>query len=473
MPKNVKNKKAKEPKISFLAKLEAGQERTHFFENFSLLIGSGMDVLVALDSALAETRTKSMRMIVGQVKEKINNGEPVWRAFESTGFLASHVISLIRIGEEAGRLPENLAVISVQQQKENTFRSKLFSAMLYPAITLSLTLIVGILIAWFILPRLAIVFDQLNITLPLITKLVIGFGRFLSDYGIIAVPVAIILVVSGFYLLFANPKTRIYGEKLIGIVPGAQRIIREIEVARLGYILGTLLEAGLPVLDALRSIRDATPFITYQRFYDQIFHHIEQGDSFRSSFKGIKKIDRLLPVPIQQLISSSEQSGNLAKSLLEIGRRYEDRIDNTSKNLVVILEPVLLVVVWVGVVTVAVAVILPIYSLVGQFNGSSAVNPNPQQDVGAIESSSQQVTGDAGQVAGATTNLGWIVTIEAVVPVEVVDRPAEAGQVIATAFPADSYFSQEMSGGWYKIKLPSGQVGWIDFDSVSAVSLDE
>ncbi|MCA9388502.1 type II secretion system F family protein [Candidatus Berkelbacteria bacterium] len=485
MSKKPNQKPGKNSKqISFLTKLEASQERNAFLENFSMLIGSGMDVLVALDASLAEARTPGMKQIISGIKSDIENGEPVWKAFQRTEFLPAHIISLIKIGEEAGRLPENLSVISIQQQKESSFRSKLFSAMLYPAIVFGVTIIVGILISWFILPRLATVFSQLNIDLPLVTKIVIGFGDFLSRYGFVAVPLAILAVLGLFYYLFIRPKSRVYGEKLLRFLPGAQRVVREIEVARLGYVLGTLLEAGLPVLEALRSVTDATPFVTYQQLYGHIYDKIEQGNSFRNSFKDFADIDKLLPVPIQQLVASSEQSGNLAKALLKIGQRYEDRIENTSKNLVVVLEPVLLVFVWLGVVAVAVAVILPIYSLVGQFNGSQTASspPAPTQDLSAEDVKDLQnapaprsqdpafTESENGQVAGAATGQGWIIMVGSEMVVSVKDRPAEAGQIIGNIKSGDSYFAAEKSNGWFKINFRGG-VGWVSQQTVKVRDL--
>jgi type II secretory pathway component PulF len=92
------------------------------------------------------------------------------------------------------------------------------------------------------------------------------------------------------------------------------------------------------------------------------------GNSFEKSFQAYAGIDNLIPQPIQQLIISGEQSGNLNKTLIKVGKMLEAKSDTTTKNLTIIMEPILLVIVWAGVVSVAFAVILPIYSLVGGLN---------------------------------------------------------------------------------------------------------
>jgi type II secretory pathway component PulF len=162
-----------------------------------------------------------------------------------------------------------------------------------------------------------------------------------------------------------NPKSKFLGEYIVFSVPGVKGLLLEVEVARFGYLLGTLLEAGLPVTRAIDSLASASEVIRYKRFYIHLRDSVDMGNSFQKSFASYKKIDVLIPQPMQQLTVSGEQSGNLNKTLIKIGQMYEMKSDTTTKNLTIIMEPILLVIVWAGVVCVAFAVILPIYSLVG------------------------------------------------------------------------------------------------------------
>ena len=143
------------------------------------------------------------------------------------------------------------------------------------------------------------------------------------------------------------------------------------ELARFGYLLGSLLEAGMPIVDSIKSIKETVSFYNYRKFYSFLENSIEEGNSFQKSFSSYKKINKLFPSPIQQIIIAAEKSGHLSDALKKIGNVFEERLENTTKNLAVILEPILLVIVWFGVMAVAFAVILPIYGLIGglqQFN---------------------------------------------------------------------------------------------------------
>lgn len=133
-------------------------------------------------------------------------------------------------------------------------------------------------------------------------------------------------------------------------------------------MLGTLLSSGIPVIDAFSSLISATTSSIYIKLYQHMHNRVAQGNSFQKSLSLYKDSRKLIPAPIQQMIIVSEQSGNLPETFLKIGQNSEQKIDNTAKNLSVMLEPVLLIIVWLGVLAVALAVILPIYSLIGGLN---------------------------------------------------------------------------------------------------------
>jgi type II secretory pathway component PulF len=220
-------------------------------------------------------------------------------------------------------------------------------------------------VAWFLLPRLAVTFDQLHVKLPFISKVLIAVGLFLKSYGFIAVPLLFIVVGIVGYVLFVAPKTRSIGRRLLFKVPGISRLMREVETAQFGYLLGTLLEAGLPVTQAITLLADSTSSPAHQAFYKYLSQSLDNGFSFKEALEKYKDADKIVPPAVQQMIIAGERSGSLSEVLITIGRNYEEKSDITTQNLEAILEPILLIIVWLGVMGVAVAVIMPIYSLVG------------------------------------------------------------------------------------------------------------
>lgn len=346
----------------------AAKDKQFFLENLSLLTGSGLGVAQSLEAIEFEMKTRHMREITAVMRRNLESGYPLWHALEIANLFPTYTIALLKIGEESGRLSENLKIIGNQQAKETTFKSQLRAAMMYPLFVLMLTLVIGIGIAWFILPKLANVFSSINAKLPLITRVVLKLGEILQNYGWLIIPLSLLVGGLCFYLLFLNRKTNYLGKNFLCRLPGIGRLIQELEVARFGYLLGTLLDAGIQVTQALDSLEKATAFPHYQALYSHLRRQIDQGDSFKTGLASFSASGRLIPRPIQQLVVAGEQSGSLTDILGQISRAYEAKVEITTKNLTVILEPILLLIVWLGVLGVALSVILPVYGLIGGFN---------------------------------------------------------------------------------------------------------
>ncbi len=345
----------------------AGSDRHLFLGQLNLLLASGMGLTQALETAAEEATSARARALIGEMRRNVDAGEPLWRALEQARVFSPPVIALLRVGESSGTLVRNLRVVVEQEDQERFFRGRVRSALLYPAFVLSVTGVVGTAIAWFILPRLSFLFAQMKIEIPLMTRVLIRVGIFLGKYGYVVIPLIGAALAAAFYLLFVFPRTKEYGERLLRVVPGVGRLIQEVETARFGYVLGTLLRVGVPLPQALDALEHTTQLGAYQRLYAHLRRRTEEGFTFQNGFQAFPDSRALIPRPVQQLVAASEQSGSLVETLESVHRAYREKTDATSKDLAVILEPVMLVIVWLGVVFVALAVILPIYGLVGGF----------------------------------------------------------------------------------------------------------
>jgi len=360
---NVKIVEAATPKIrKFHIR---GKEREYFTTNLALLLKANVPVGEALQSLRETSQSRALKEALEQMKHDIAEGMSLWKALERCNVVPAQTLALVQLGEQSGNLIENLLVAAKQEEKQRIFKSKVRSALLYPGFVLGITGVVGLGVAWFLLPRLAETFAQLGADLPLISVILIGFGIFLKNNGLWAIPLGLALAALCGYILFGAPRTRGLGQRLLYRTPGVSRLLYEVEIAQFGYLLGTLLQAGLSVTQALRLLQDATSATRYKKFYDYLTRSFEDGYSFKVSLPKYKHGTKLLPPTVQQMVIAGERSGALPETLLNMGAIYEEKADASTANLEVILEPILLVVVWLGVLGVAVAVILPIYSLVG------------------------------------------------------------------------------------------------------------
>jgi len=341
------------------------KEREYFIENLSMLLLSGMGISAALSAIQTEIRSRAGKQTIEHIKNSLLDGTPLSKVLSDTHFFSNSGIALIRLGEQSGTLAESIKIVASDDAKERMFRSRIRSAMIYPMFVLILACVVGVGVAWFVLPKLSHVFGQMNIVLPFLTRMLIGLGNFLEQNGIIVIPIALAILFILFFFLFVFSGTKRVGEFLLLKLPGVSRLIKEMQIARFGSTLGTMLAAGIPILDSLRSLQGSAFFYRYKKMFKAIEIGVSEGKTISTTLGEIKRSGALIPIPIQQLIRAGEQSGSLPESLKKVGEIFEAKTEVSTKNFAVLVEPVLLVLVWFGVLFIALAVFLPLYSLLG------------------------------------------------------------------------------------------------------------
>ncbi len=341
-----------------------GREKNALIQNLATMLDAGLPLVDSLKTLLADTRSRAGRHLLQGIVELVESGSPLWRAFDDQHCFSPDVIALVRVGEEAGSLAQNMGYLAVQQEKDQALRSKVRMAMIYPTIVLTVMFIIVMGLGLFVLPNLIGVLTSLNVPLPLVTRMLIAFTNFFSTQGPIAVPAMIAGIV---IMIILGKFTRLNGaaQWVMFQIPGIGRLAREATIARFGVILGGLLQAGVPLVDAIRSLAEVTSVVSYRAFYLSLLEHVNLGDSFGKSFVAIPGSATLLPITVQQLVTTGERSGSLVKILLKIADIYEKKANDTAQKLPVILEPMLLLLIGVLVGTIAIAIIVPIYSIVG------------------------------------------------------------------------------------------------------------
>lgn len=341
-----------------------GRERNRFVENLATLLNAGLTITECLKTIELEVRAKPMKKIIQNIQTEVESGSALWRAMDKQNFFSPYTLALIRIGEEAGSLARNMEYLAEQQEKDRALRAKVKMAMIYPSIVLTLTFVITIGLAWFVLPKLVTVLTSLNTELPFITRMIIAIADFFTKHGIVAVPLFLLACV---FLVLICRYTGLRGptQQFVFRIPGIGTLGRTATIARFGVILGSLLKAGVPLIEAIRSMANVTDIVAYRAFYEKLAREIESGQSFAKAFEAIPTTTKLLPISVQQLVVTGEKSGALADMLMKIAQIYERKAEETAQRLPVILEPMLLFFIGGVVATVAFAIIVPIYSIVG------------------------------------------------------------------------------------------------------------
>ena len=346
-----------------------GRQRTAFIDNLATMMDAGLPLLDALRALQTEANKKPMKKLIGYVIVAIETGSPLWRAMEAQYFFKPQEIAMVRVGEEAGNLVENLQYLAEQEEKDRGLSSKVKTAMIYPIIVLVMLTVIVFGLGLFILPNLVQVLKSLGADLPLTTRIIIAGTEYLSTHSRTIVP-SFFGGIFVFAILAKFSPLKVAVQWGLLHTPGVGALIREATLSRFGVVMGGLLQAGVPVTDALSSLVGVTGLARYHRFYTRLLEQVELGDSFATSFEKIRGTKQCLPPSVQQLVVTGEQSGSLTKVMLKIAEIHEKHAASIAEKLPVIIEPMLLIFVGGLVAAIALGVLGPIYSVVGNIGNA-------------------------------------------------------------------------------------------------------
>lgn len=325
---------------------------------------------VNLDDALttvADQANPDLAKLIKKVKADVDNGTSLGDSFAKYPKIFDRFfVSLVKAGEVSGTLEENLGFLAEQMGKNFSLKRKVQGALLYPTLVLSATFAMGIGISWFVLPKLIDMFSSFEITLPLSTRILMWFAFFMRDYGIIVVPGLMGLIMLFLALLrIKNIRRRWDGWVLK--IPFIGKVISYGEMGKFSRNLGTLLKSGLPVTEAFKVTINTLSNLKFIDDLSEVMEEVEEGKSVATAMSD-KKYSQFGKLATR-MIGVGEKSGNLEEMLLYLSVYYDEEIDNVSKNLTTLLEPVLLLIIGLIVGFVAMAIISPIYTMVGSVGG--------------------------------------------------------------------------------------------------------
>jgi type II secretory pathway component PulF len=334
-----------------------------FIQNLSVLVSAGLTIPAALSSVLEETRDGRMASAIREIQDSVDEGKPFSTALREAGIASTYTEALISIGEESGRLSENLQIAAEQNEKETEFRSRIRSALLYSSFVLMVALVIGVGISWYVLPQIASFFVAFHVPLPFVTRVIIGVGLFLKTYGYVVVPLFFCIILGLSYFLFSFPKTRFIGHMILFHIPLFKNLIRDTEISRFGFITGTMMRAGVPLPKVFDILPTTTTFQNYRNLYVFIGERLQEGYSFQRAFQEYPGLKKVMPSAVRQMIVAAERSGALSDTLIQIGGIYERRVDAASRNIPAFLEPALLLVIGLFVAILALGILMPIYRI--------------------------------------------------------------------------------------------------------------
>lgn len=338
------------------------QDVVFFTRQLASMLSSGLTLIKALEILKDQIENKAMYEVVSGIIADVEGGKSFSLAISSYPEVFSNIyISIVKAGESSGLLDRVLLRLADNLEKQQKLRSTIRGALLYPVIVVVLMVVVVFVMMIFVIPQLSLLYDNLDIPLPLPTKIIVGISRFITVFW----PVFIIMVI-GLIALYrrwrATETGTLIHDSLMLKIPVFGKLIRQTILAEFSRTLGLLVGTGTLVVDALLQTSTIAGNVLYKQAIVGVSKRVEKGMTVGDAMMN----SVLFPSLLVQLCKIGEQTGKLDDSLIKASEYFENEVDQTVKTLTTAMEPFIMIGLGIGVAFLIISVISPIYSLISQ-----------------------------------------------------------------------------------------------------------
>ncbi len=335
-----------------------------FTRQFSVMISSNVPVVESLMVLIDQTRNISLKSLIADVAFEVDSGSFLSDAFSKRpNIFSDFFVNIIRSGETSGKLDEVLDYLADEMEKSYDISAKVKGAMIYPIFVIIGLVAVGIILMVYVIPNLTEILTETGAELPLSTRIVIATSEFLQNYliGVLAFLVAI------FFAIRFYGRTS-YGRRQIDIfklkMPIFGRLFKYIYLMRFARSLSTLIKGGVTITKSLEIVAKVVNNEIYKELILETLESINDGNSLSDVFA---RNDEYMPKMVPQMIAVGEKTGKIDLVLDKINDFYSRESTNMLDNLGKLMEPIIMVIMGVGVGIMVAAVLLPMYNLASQF----------------------------------------------------------------------------------------------------------
>jgi type IV pilus assembly protein PilC len=360
------SEKGKEFQIPTFGAGVDSKELAVFTRQFSVMIDAGLPLVQCLEILAGQQENKTFQKILNGVRGSVEGGATLSASMKQYEKVFDALYyNMVEAGETGGILDTILQRLSSYIEKNVKLARAVKSAMIYPVSVIGIAVGVITLLLWKVVPIFVTLFNGLDVSLPLPTRIVIGLSNFVgSIYGLMIV---ICAIGGGFALSFwyKTPSGRMAIDSAILKAPVVGMVMRKIAVARFTRTLGTLISSGVPILEGLDITARTSGNAVIERAISQTRKAVEAG---RSLVDPLKETD-VFPGMVTQMIGVGEQTGAMDAMLQKIADFYEDEVDAAVKDMLTAIEPIMIVVLGVIVGGVVISMYLPLFSLIAKLAG--------------------------------------------------------------------------------------------------------
>ncbi len=364
LPVRIEQQSAKNT-FSFLQFMNKVKNRDIIFftRQLSSMLASGLTISQSLGLLINQTQKQSVATMIQGIIINVEEGKSLSDALSQYPSVFTPVyLSLVKAGESTGLLDKVMNRLAENLEKQDKLRAQIRSALLYPAIVVTLMVIVVIVMMVVVIPQLNTLYESLNVALPLPTEIVIRLSNFITNY------ILFIIIASGFGGYYGNKwrkteRGKIMLDKIILHVPIFNKLIKQSTIAEFSRTFAMLIGTGALIIDSLNKTADVLTNSVYRREVKRVAENVEKGVSIGDSM-GTSEI---FPPMLVEMVKVGEQTGKLDDSLTRVSEYFEREVEQTVKALTTAMEPIIMVVLALGVGFLIIAIITPIYKIISSF----------------------------------------------------------------------------------------------------------
>lgn len=336
---------------------------SNFTRQLATMISSGLPLTESLVVLEKQTENERFKEIIKKLADDIQGGTTF------AGALAKHpdefslaYINIVKAGESSGTLDKVLAKLADTLEKQREFQSKVKGAFVYPAIILVAMVMVIAVIMIFVVPKLTDLYTQLNITLPLPTKILIFLSKVFVNFWWLMIIIAVAANI-GFRRYRKTEEGALVVDRLMLKVPIMGKLNRDSSLTEFTRTLGSLISAGVPILEGLKISGDVATNALHRQAVHRAAALVEKGAQLS---KAVGQ-DPIFPAIVPQMIAVGEETGKIDDVLNKVSNYFELEVEHQVKNLTSALEPIIMIVLGVMVALLVISIILPIYNITSSF----------------------------------------------------------------------------------------------------------
>ena len=330
-----------------------------FTRQLSTLIAAGLPLVKALRTLYDQLEPGTLKDIIKNIAGEVESGTNFSEALSRfPRVFPEFYANMIKAGELGGMLEGILKRLSEFLDKNQRLKEKIKSALMYPAFVMLVAVLILIMLMIFVIPTFTNMFAELGGALPLPTKVLITTSEIIRRAWFL-IPVIPVIIVVSYRSLVKNINRRFVVDKIKLRIPVVGVLIQQVCVARFSRTLGTLLTSGVPILDALQTVKDTVGNEFIARSVLQVRDSIKEGESV----SGPMEASKAFPPLVVKMINIGEETGQLDKMLIQIADNFEEEVDVAITGLTSLLEPLLIVFMGLVVGFIVISMFMPLFSL--------------------------------------------------------------------------------------------------------------